>query len=128
MNVGTVHCTLDDRAAMAWVAAKLDETAVALADTAKSYLPEAGDVATAQRIADVAYGNKPLHRPSAKSRYVATGRLKASIKTLRRGKFWRVIGTGVHYARHVEYGTRKWGGRPFLRMAVHMTPVQAIWR
>lgn len=49
---------------------------------------------------------------------VDTGRLKNSITTeIWNSGFTVTVGTNVKYAPYVEYGTRKWGGKPFLRPA-----------
>lgn len=49
---------------------------------------------------------------------VDTGRLKNSITTeIWNNGFTVTVGTNVEYAPHVEYGTYKWGGKPFLRPA-----------
>ena len=48
---------------------------------------------------------------------VRTGRLRASIHTgkIREGVYY--VGTNVHYAPYVEFGTRKMAAQPYLRPA-----------
>lgn len=49
---------------------------------------------------------------------VDTGRLKNSITTeIWNGGYTVTVGTNVKYAPFVEYGTKYWGGKPFLRPA-----------
>lgn len=52
---------------------------------------------------------------------VDTGRLRASI-AWRMGRDWRglyaIVGTNVHYAAYVEFGTRRMRARPYLRPAL----------
>ena len=49
---------------------------------------------------------------------VDTGRLKNSITTeVFNNGYTVTVGTNIQYAPFVEYGTRYWGGKPFLRPA-----------
>ena len=49
---------------------------------------------------------------------VDTGRLRTSITSeFNRNQLSAIIGTNVKYAPHVEFGTKKWSGKPFLRPA-----------
>ena len=52
---------------------------------------------------------------------VDTGRLRSSIThsiSPERIPTWAKVGTNVEYAEYVEYGTRYWAGKPFLRPAL----------
>lgn len=50
---------------------------------------------------------------------VDTGTLRRSITHEFHGKHKAVVGSNVEYAPHVEMGTSKWNGKPFLRPALH---------
>ena len=49
---------------------------------------------------------------------VDTGRLRASINTIKPRKLVRSIGTSVEYAPYVEFGTYKMRAQPYLRPAL----------
>jgi phage gpG-like protein len=50
---------------------------------------------------------------------VRTGTLKRSITHKFVGKNDAQVGSNIEYAPHVELGTVKWSGKPFLRPALH---------
>lgn len=50
---------------------------------------------------------------------VDTGRLRASITyVINNSRGVATVGTNVEYAKPVEYGTKHWSGKPFLRPAL----------
>lgn len=49
---------------------------------------------------------------------VRTGRLRASIHAGKERENVHYVGTNVHYAPYVEFGTRKMTAKPYLRPAV----------
>ena len=55
---------------------------------------------------------------------VRTGRLRASIRTVKRGDAHYTVGTNVHYAPYVEFGTRKMAAKPYLRPAARQVALQ----
>ncbi len=64
----------------------------------------------------IAYHARQIERKAKIKCPVDTGRLRTSI-TIEFGKLYAIVGTNVEYAPHVEYGTSKWSGKPFLRPA-----------
>jgi len=59
-----------------------------------------------------------------------TGNLRGSIIWKLIGKTGARVGTGVHYAPHVEFGTVKMGAQPYLRPAVqkNLAKISALFR
>ena len=53
-------------------------------------------------------------------------RVATTITTDRSGNKCGVIGTSVHYAKYVEYGTRKMKAKPFVRPSVQKVEVKYI--
>lgn len=79
---------------------------------------------TAQKmIADAVQKHALSCQSRAKDRTpVATGRLRASLQMqFDRDRTTATVGTNVHYAPHVEFGTRKMKARPYLIPAFEQT-------
>ena len=68
-----------------------------------------------------------IHELSTKIAPVDTGRLRGSlhVSPWSPGSLKYLIGDGVHYGVHIEYGTYKSGAQPFLRPAAD--EVSVVW-
>lgn len=65
----------------------------------------------------IAYHARQVERKAKVRCPVDSGRLRTSI-CVEMKKLCAIVGTNVEYAPHVEYGTKKWKGQPFLRPSV----------
>lgn len=78
---------------------------------------DAEGVKTVQR--EVMRATLNIHAGAKKRCPVDTGRLRNSIAfRIEEGGFAGVVGTNVHYAPHVEFGTRRMRARPYLLPAL----------
>lgn len=76
------------------------------------------------------FGSEGSPAPEGAPPGIDTGALKNSITVDPRGQFTRAIVAGTDYAPHLEFGTSKMGGRPFmLPMAVWLeSQIEDLWK